>query len=322
MPNGGRRWTVRDLRPQAAESTGRPRRHRSLGRSGPPARRRSSGGTSAIRSSAGTICWVSKASITVRAPYGDGFVGVFGSKRKLDFLISTSAEATMASIGTSSRKPSSSPAVTPARRAITPTTRVVKIEILTTSPGAADIAGRRSASPPPRTFSGSTGSKMRSCRSIAMVYWFPRKIGGKFMMLSRPSDNGYTPFGDIYLSQSPDMCHWGMHRLVMRRGGDQVGQWWQRTKIGSLAPFLDRDRGRLALDLSRRDRHLQRLRLQHGGAILDREEPWRVPHRTNQHIMTPEADDQVHRPRAERGVSVCGAVRSHGQAFGRRRRRG
>ena len=52
---------------------------------------------------------------------------------------------------------------------------------------------------------------------------FPRKIGGKFLMLSRPSDNGHTPFGDIYLSQSPDMCHWGMHRLVMRRGGDQVG---------------------------------------------------------------------------------------------------
>ena len=51
-------------------------------------------------------------------------------------------------------------------------------------------------------------------------------------MLSRPSDDGHTPFGDIYVSQSPDMCHWGMHRLVMRRGGGEVGQWWQRTKVG------------------------------------------------------------------------------------------
>ena len=46
---------------------------------------------------------------------------------------------------------------------------------------------------------------------------FPRKIGGKYVMLSRPSDNGHTPFGDIYLSQSPDMIHWGEHRFVMGR---------------------------------------------------------------------------------------------------------
>ena len=30
---------------------------------------------------------------------------------------------------------------------------------------------------------------------------FPRKIGGKYVMLSRPSDNGHTPFGDIFVSQ-------------------------------------------------------------------------------------------------------------------------
>ena len=38
---------------------------------------------------------------------------------------------------------------------------------------------------------------------------FPRKINGKFMMLSRPSDSGHTPFGDIFLSESPDMEYWG-----------------------------------------------------------------------------------------------------------------
>ncbi|MGB3114280.1 MAG: glycosidase, partial [Candidatus Omnitrophota bacterium] len=27
---------------------------------------------------------------------------------------------------------------------------------------------------------------------------FPRKIGGKYAMLSRPSDRGHTPFGDIF----------------------------------------------------------------------------------------------------------------------------
>ena len=40
-------------------------------------------------------------------------------------------------------------------------------------------------------------------------------IDGKFAMLSRPSDSGHTPFGDILLSYSPDMKYWGEHRLVM-----------------------------------------------------------------------------------------------------------
>ena len=44
---------------------------------------------------------------------------------------------------------------------------------------------------------------------------FPEKINGKYAMLSRPSDNGHTPFGDIYISFSPDMKYWGEHRCVM-----------------------------------------------------------------------------------------------------------
>ena len=36
-------------------------------------------------------------------------------------------------------------------------------------------------------------------------------------MLSRPSDTGHTPFGDIFYSESPDLIHWGPHRHVMSR---------------------------------------------------------------------------------------------------------
>ena len=134
---------------------------------------------------------------------------------------------------------------------------------------------------------------------------FPRKIDGKYFMLSRPSDDGHTPFGDIYLSQSPDMCHWGMHRLVMRRGGSDVGQWWQRTKIGA-GPDSDRNRRRLADDLSRRDGYVQRVRLQHGrGAFGSRRAvEGAVSH--NQHILTPERGLRSVRARAERRVPVCG----------------
>ena len=45
---------------------------------------------------------------------------------------------------------------------------------------------------------------------------FPRKINGMYTLLSRPSDSGHTPFGDIFLSQSPDMEFWGPRKSGTR----------------------------------------------------------------------------------------------------------
>lgn len=61
---------------------------------------------------------------------------------------------------------------------------------------------------------------------------FPRKIGGRYAMLSRPSDTGHTPFGDIFYSESPDMEFWGRHRLVMKPAPFEKSA-WQCTKIGA-----------------------------------------------------------------------------------------
>ncbi len=121
---------------------------------------------------------------------------------------------------------------------------------------------------------------------------FPRKINGKYFMLSRPSDDGHTPFGDIFVSQSPDMCHWGMHRLMMRRGGGEVGQWWQRTKIGAGPIPIEIDEGWLMIYHGVMDT-CNGFVYSMGAAILDRNEPWKVLYRTNQHILTPEADYEV-----------------------------
>ena len=75
---------------------------------------------------------------------------------------------------------------------------------------------------------------------------FPQKIGGKYAMLSRPSDNGHTPFGDIYISFSPDMKYWGEHRCVMKVTPFPESA-WQCTKIGAgSVPFLT-DEGWLLL---------------------------------------------------------------------------
>ncbi|TWT87355.1 Beta-1,4-mannooligosaccharide phosphorylase [Pseudobythopirellula maris] len=121
---------------------------------------------------------------------------------------------------------------------------------------------------------------------------FPRKINGKYFLLSRPSDNGHTPFGDIYVSQSPDMTHWGVHRWVMGRGGDEVGQWWQRTKIGAGPIPIETPDGWLMIYHGVIDT-CNGFVYSMGAALLDLDEPWRVLHRTDQHLLTPEAEYEV-----------------------------
>ena len=72
---------------------------------------------------------------------------------------------------------------------------------------------------------------------------FPRRIGGSYAMLSRPSDNGHTPFGDIFYSESPDLVHWGRHRHVM--GPERLT--WESTKIGAGPTPIETDEGWLLL---------------------------------------------------------------------------
>jgi len=84
---------------------------------------------------------------------------------------------------------------------------------------------------------------------------FPKKINGKYAMLSRPSDNGHTAFGDIFISYSPDMKYWGEHRKVLQvTPFDESG--WQSTKLGAGpipgAALLDTDQPDKVLCRSRR----------------------------------------------------------------------
>ena len=88
---------------------------------------------------------------------------------------------------------------------------------------------------------------------------FPRKINGRFAMLSRPSDDGHTPFGDVFYSESPDLCFWGRHRHVL----GTVPNSWQATKVGRRGGPARDGRG-MARPLPRRPHVVQRLRLQHG----------------------------------------------------------
>lgn len=114
---------------------------------------------------------------------------------------------------------------------------------------------------------------------------FPRKINGKFMMLSRPSDTGHTPFGDIFVSESPDLTYWGKHRWVMSRGGPG---WWEGVKIGAGPSPIETSEGWL-LFYHGVATTCNGFIYSMGAALLDLEKPWQVIARLNQSLLTPEA---------------------------------
>ena len=112
---------------------------------------------------------------------------------------------------------------------------------------------------------------------------FPRKVNGNFMMLSRPSDSGHTPFGDIFLSESPDLVYWGKHRHVMGKGKE----WWQSLKIGGGAAPIETNEGWL-LFYHGVSGTCNGFVYSIGGAILDIDNPSVVKYRCESFLLTPE----------------------------------
>ncbi len=114
---------------------------------------------------------------------------------------------------------------------------------------------------------------------------FPRRINGNYVMLSRPSDSGHTPFGDIFLSESPDMTYWGKHRHVMSRGSE----WWESVKIGGGAAPIETSEGWL-LFYHGVATTCNGFVYSIGGAILDIDHPSIVRYRCENFLLTPEAE--------------------------------
>lgn len=110
---------------------------------------------------------------------------------------------------------------------------------------------------------------------------FPRKIDGQYMMLHRPSGADDT---DIFISTSPDLIHWGNHRVVMEKGGG-----WGWLKIGPGPTPIEVDEGWLMLYHAVRGTFTGTIYCC-GGAILDRDEPWKVLHRGVRYLLHPKED--------------------------------
>lgn len=115
---------------------------------------------------------------------------------------------------------------------------------------------------------------------------FPRKINGMYVMLSRPSDSGHTPFGDIFLSQSPDLEFWGRHRYVMGPTDFEKAA-WQCCKIGAGPVPIETSEGWLMI-YHGVHHTCQGYNYSFGAALLDLNEPWKVLYRTGPYLLHPE----------------------------------
>jgi len=74
--------------------------------------------------------------------------------------------------------------------------------------------------------------------------FFPRKIGGKWWMIHRPTTGFGGARGHMWVSRSPDMVHWGEHDIFLEA---RSGGWWDANKIGLNAPPLETPEGWLIL---------------------------------------------------------------------------
>jgi len=69
----------------------------------------------------------------------------------------------------------------------------------------------------------------------------PHRIGGLWALIHRPMTNLGA---HIWVSYSPDLRHWGGHRVMMLA---RKGAWWDANKIGLSSPPIETERGWLVL---------------------------------------------------------------------------
>ena len=109
---------------------------------------------------------------------------------------------------------------------------------------------------------------------------FPEKIGGSYYAFHRPSGVGFGG-NNIWMSQSPDLLHWGNHQCV---AATRAGQ-WDAQRIGAGAAPIRTPQG--WLEIYHGADHSNRYCL--GLMLLDSGNPYRVLARSIKPVLEPEA---------------------------------
>ncbi len=109
----------------------------------------------------------------------------------------------------------------------------------------------------------------------------PRRIGEFWALVHRPE---MSSGAHIWISYSPDLRHWGSHRLIMEA---HHGGWWDAERIGLSTPPIETDEGWLMLYHGVRVTASGRL-YRVGLALFDLEKPERCLRRGDAWIFGPE----------------------------------
>jgi predicted GH43/DUF377 family glycosyl hydrolase len=128
------------------------------------------------------------------------------------------------------------------------------------------------------------------CPENKDVVLFPEKIGDRFVALHRPTTAHAFCRPEIWLSQSPDLFHWGSHRPLL--GG---GRAWETDRVGAGTPPLKTDSGWLEIyHACRRSNTPGQVGEYVAGALLlDLDNPTRVLGRTRQPLWKPDAPHEL-----------------------------
>ena len=113
---------------------------------------------------------------------------------------------------------------------------------------------------------------------------FPEKINGKYMRVDRPyrvAPNDFHEFGNLWLSSSPDLIHWGCHRPLLRPGYTR----WAQTKIGPTPP-IKTEAGWLMI-IHGVSRSCTGHRYALGAILMDEKDPTKILGKTKSHILAP-----------------------------------
>ncbi len=127
---------------------------------------------------------------------------------------------------------------------------------------------------------------------------FPEKIGGKYVLLHRPTREGERM--GIWIAYSNDLTEWYGEREIMAPSEEEGS--WESEKIGAGAPPIKTEKGWLLLYHGVDEDKVYRL----GAAMLSLEEPEKILFRHPDPILEPEADYEI-RGEVPNVVFTCGA---------------
>lgn len=116
---------------------------------------------------------------------------------------------------------------------------------------------------------------------------FPRRFGGRWAMIHRPSP--LRGGAHMWISFSPDLRHWGDHTLLLEA---RDGAWWDAGKIGLGPPPLETTEGWLVMYHgvhTTADGPIYRV----GLALLDLDDPRIVLRRTDEWVFGPTEPHEI-----------------------------